>query len=212
MITAINAGQIKEMLIAIADAVIEAKPLLTEVDSAVGDGDHGIGMEMGLRKAKEKLLATDPSDVYQLFAITGKTMLMSMGGASGVIFGSMFLAGAKGKAPASEITTPKLAEMFRAAAEEIHRRGGASIGDKTMVDAFFPAVTALEENANNGLSAAFTAAAAAAHVGMESTKNYEAKFGRSKTQASTLGFMDAGAVSVWVIFDAACKYIRSIDV
>lgn len=83
-----NARQAKDMLLYVADSIIEAKPMLTEVDSAIGDGDHGIGMAGGLKKAKDKLLKMDePDDVYTVFAAAGKAMLMSMGGASGVIFG-----------------------------------------------------------------------------------------------------------------------------
>ena len=90
----------KEMLSYIADKIIESKPFLTEVDSAIGDGDHGIGMAKGLQKAKDKILAMNSTDnVYDVFTTAGKAMLMSMGGASGVIFGNFFLAGAKNIEP-----------------------------------------------------------------------------------------------------------------
>ena len=86
------------MLLYVAEQIIDSKALLTEVDSQIGDGDHGIGMERGMKKAKEKLLSMESgSNVYALFQEMGKTMLMSMGGASGVIFGTMFMGGAKGK-------------------------------------------------------------------------------------------------------------------
>lgn len=210
MITTIGAADVKKMLIYVADAVIAAKPMLTEIDSAVGDGDHGIGMEKGMKKARDKLAAAEPTDVYALFQLTGKTMLMSMGGASGVIFGSMFLAGAKGQESAEEIAVDDLARMFRRALQEIRSRGGAGIGDKTMVDAFQPAVESLEEHASEGFCAALEAAEQAAREGMERTKQFEAKFGRSKTQSSTIGYQDAGATSVWVIFRAMNEYLHSI--
>lgn len=200
----------KDMLLYVADAVIDAKPMLTEVDSAIGDGDHGIGMETGFKKAKIKLLSMEPCDIFALLQTTGKTMLMSMGGASGVIFGSMFLAGAKGREPAAEIDVTGFANVFRKSLEEIQARGKANVGDKTMVDALAPAVEALEASCDAGFPAALAAAEEAAREGMERTKLVEARFGRAKTQSSTIGFQDAGATSVWVIFRAMREYVQSL--
>ncbi len=208
--TTLSAAQVKDLLLYTADEVIAAKPLLTEIDSAIGDGDHGIGMEKGMRKAREKLAAVEPNDVYALFRLTGKTMLMSMGGASGVIFGSMFLAGARGQEPAEELSTEELAAMFRRALGEIRQRGGAAVGDKTMVDAFQPAVESLERHAAEGFATALEAAEQAAKDGLERTKSFEAKFGRAKNQSSTIGYPDAGAASVWIIFRAMREYLHSM--
>lgn len=204
----LQAAQIKEMLYYVADAVIDAKPLLTEVDSAVGDGDHGIGMEVGFKKAKEKLSESDTNDVYEIFRLVGKAMLMSMGGASGVIFGSMFLEGAKRQEPADSISAYEFALLFRHSLLAIQNRGKAQVGDKTMVDALAPAVEAMDETAPQGFSAMLDSAERAAKGGVERTKNYEAKFGRSKTQSTTIGYQDAGATSVWVIFKAMNDYIQ----
>ena len=127
--------QVKEMLIYVADRIIENKPYLTEIDSAIGDGDHGIGMAGGMQKAKAKLEAQESFDsVYDIFAMAGEAMLMSMGGASGVIFGSLYLAGAKGMEPGTELTAEDLAAMERKSLEAVKERGKASVGDKTMVD------------------------------------------------------------------------------
>ena len=91
----LNYAQVRDMLLYVTEQIIDSKALLTEVDSQIGDGDHGIGMERGMKKAKEKLLSMESgSNVYALFQEMGKTMLMSMGGASGVIFGTMFMGGA----------------------------------------------------------------------------------------------------------------------
>ena len=96
-LTELNAEDTRNMLLYIADKIIANKPYLTEIDSAIGDGDHGIGMAGGMQKAKKKLLKMQGEEnAYQLFETAGQAMLMSMGGASGVIFGSLYLAGAKG--------------------------------------------------------------------------------------------------------------------
>lgn len=202
-----NAQQVKDMLIYVADCIIDAKPMLTEVDSAIGDGDHGIGMAGGLKKAKDKLLKMDaPSDVYAVFTAAGKAMLMSMGGASGVIFGSMFMGGAKGMEPSKEIDTVQFAAMMKKSLEAIKERGKAEVGDKTMVDALSPAVDAMTAYAQEGFSKMLEKAETAALNGVESTKNFEAKFGRAKTQGTTIGFQDAGATSVWIIMKAMHTY------
>lgn len=212
----LNTQQIKEMLLFTADKIIEAKPVLTEVDSAIGDGDHGIGMETGMKKAKQKLEQMDAGkDVFALFHIMGKTMLMSMGGASGVIFGSMFLAGAKNEQPARTMSAEQLAGLFERSLDAIRERGKASVGDKTMVDALSPAVEAmnqvLEEALKEGKEAdvevLLKKAADGAGEGMENTRNLEAKFGRAKTQGTTIGYRDAGATSVWIIFQAMSDYV-----
>ena len=208
--TTINAYQVKDMLLHVASEIISQKPLLTEIDSAIGDGDHGIGMERGFKNAQDKLLAAETADVFSLFSIAGKAMLMSMGGASGVIFGTMFLAGAKGHPPQAEICVKDLYEMFHTALVEIQRRGGATIGDKTMVDAFAPAISALGENCHCDFLAALSAAEYAAKSGMKRTKELEARFGRAKTQRSTIGYQDAGATSVWIIFRAMREFVQSI--
>ena len=131
------------MLMACADEIIKSKPYLTEIDSKIGDGDHGIGMAGGMQKALSKLeTMADGENVYDLFQAMGKTMLMSMGGASGVIFGTMFMGGAKGKGPSATLECAGLAELMRDSLKKIKERGNAQIGDKTMVDAMEPAVAA----------------------------------------------------------------------
>ena len=135
-------------------------------------------------------------------------MLMSMGGASGVIFGSMFMAGPKGEEQKSALEAGDIARMMRKALVAIQERGHAQGGDKTMVDAFSPAVDALEANAEKGMLAMLRAGEAAALAGVESTKTFEAKFGRAKTQGTTIGFQDAGATSVWVILKAMADFVE----
>ena len=191
----------KEMLLYVADKVIESKPYLTEVDSAIGDGDHGIGMEVGFLKVKEALGCSAFDSVNQVFGVAGRSMLMSMGGASGVIFSSLFSAGAKAVPQKDVFDEADIAGFFRSSLDGIKMRGKAAVGDKTMVDALEPAVAALEENTANGLTAMFAAAGSAAKSGMEKTKEMTAKFGRAKSlMERAVGFQDAGATSVWIIF------------
>ena len=203
---ALDFSAAKALLLSVAEAVVDAEPMLTKVDSAIGDGDHGIGMKGGLKKAHTTLLQlVDCNNAYAPFAAAGKAMLLSMGGASGVIFGSMFLAGAQGREK-SILDAQDLAKLMRDALTAIQARGHAQVGDKTMVDALYPAVEAMEAHVSDGTAAMLRAAEAAAKAGMERTKEFEAKFGRAKTQRSSIGFQDAGATSVWVIFRAMADF------
>ncbi len=198
----LSADKAKAMLIYVADQIIAGKSYLTEIDSAIGDGDHGIGMAGGMQKAKAKLNERESFDnVFEVFTAAGKAMLMSMGGASGVIFGSLYLAGAKQMEAAVSMTPADFAAMERLSLMAIKERGKASVGDKTMVDALEPAVEAMEANKTAGWSAFFGSAEAAARQGVENTRQYQARFGRAKSlMERAIGHQDAGATSVWIIF------------
>lgn len=210
VLTELSAEDAREMLLYIADKIRSKKSYLTEIDSAIGDGDHGIGMAGGMRKAKEKLQQMEgEQNAYAVFGAAGKAMLMSMGGASGVIFGSLYLAGAKEMEAKAVLTAEDLARMERKSLSAIKERGKAEVGDKTMVDALEPAVAAMEENCGKGLLEMLKAAEEAARQGMEETKKYTAKFGRAKSlMERAIGYQDAGATSVWLIFQGMREYIE----
>ena len=209
-LTELNAQDARNMLLYISDKMIAKKPYLTEVDSAIGDGDHGIGMAGGMQKAKKKLMKMEAEEnVYAVFEAAGKAMLLSMGGASGVIFGSLYLAGAKDEEAKAVLTAEDLAKMERKSLAAIQERGKAEVGDKTMVDALAPAVEAMEAACDKGLAEMLRAAEEAARQGMENTKNYQAKFGRAKSlMERAIGSQDAGATSVWLIFQGMREFVE----
>ncbi|PWJ48678.1 dihydroxyacetone kinase subunit DhaL [Faecalicatena contorta] len=209
-LTELSAEDVKGMLLYIADKIRAKKPYLTEIDSAIGDGDHGIGMAGGMKKIKEKLWQMEgEQNAYAVFEAAGKAMLMSMGGASGVIFGSLYLAGAKEMDAKAFLTAEDLAKMERKSLSAIKERGKAEVGDKTMVDALEPAVVAMEKNYEKGLLEMLKAAEEAARQGVEETKKYTAKFGRAKSlMERAVGYQDAGATSVWLIFQGMREYIE----
>lgn len=206
----LNAADARNMLLYITDKIIAKKPYLTEIDSAIGDGDHGIGMAGGMQKAKRKLLSMEEdNNAYAVFEAAGKAMLLSMGGASGVIFGSLYLAGAKGMEPKPVLTAEDLAQMERKSLAAIQERGKAAPGDKTMVDALVPAVEAMESSCADGLLEMLKNAEAAAKQGVEDTKKYQAKFGRAKSlMERAIGYQDAGATSVWLIIQGMREFVE----
>jgi len=209
-LTELHAEDARNMLLYIADKVIANKAYLTEIDSVIGDGDHGIGMAGGMQKVKKRLSSmAGEENAYAVFEAAGKAMLMSMGGASGVIFGSLYLAGAESMAPKNILTAADLAGMERKSLKAIQERGKADIGDKTMVDALAPAAAALEENQDKSLLEMLRASEEAARQGMEASKNYIAKFGRAKSLLDrAIGHQDAGATSVWLIFQGMREFVE----
>ncbi len=209
----LNYGQVRAMLLRAADEIIQSKDLLTEIDSQIGDGDHGIGMERGMKKAKETLLSMETGEnVYDLFQAMGKTMLMSMGGASGVIFGTLFLGGARNKPASATLDTAGMAALMSDSLAQIKERGKAQVGDKTMVDALEPAVERMKDLAPQGDWVEMMAQAAqAAQAGMEATKQYQAKYGRAKSlMERAIGHQDAGATSTWILLRAMADYVQSL--
>lgn len=210
VLDSLNGEDTRNMLVYIADKVMKEKAYLTQIDSAIGDGDHGIGMYGGMKKVKKKMLSmAGEKNVYRLFEEAGTEMLNSMGGASGVIFGSLYLAGAKGMEARKEINGDDLADMERKSLTAIQERGKAQIGDKTMVDALAPAVEAMEKNKGKNLLEMLKAAEDAAKQGVEDTKKYIARFGRAKSLLErAIGHQDAGATSVWLILQGMREFVE----
>lgn len=202
--------QVEEMFLSAAAAIIKNEPYLTEIDMKIGDGDHGTGMELGFNSVLKELPAGDYSSVEAVFQELGTILLDTMGGASGVLFGTMFISGIIRRKPSVSFGLSDFAECFRVSLDAIKQRGKAKIGDKTMVDALEPAVSALEKAAlqNVGLKEGFRLAAEAAKEGVEYTKQIKARFGRAKYYGEkAIGLQDAGATSVWLIFQAMSDWI-----
>ena len=207
--TALTKDEVKEMLNLVADRIIENEPMLSEADRNLGDGDHGLGMKRGMEAVKEKLAAGVDS-VEKAFANTGMAMMSSMGGASGAIFGTFFRNGGKALAGRPALDAAGLAAFFQAGVDGVKQRGGASVGDKTCVDAMEPAAARAAEVAGASLVEAITAIAAAAEAGKEASKAMIAKFGRAKTLGEAcIGHPDAGACSVVVIVNAMRDFIAA---
>lgn len=204
----LTAPEVTAMLVLAADRIIAAEPALSEADRNLGDGDHGLGMERGMNAAKEKLNSAPPESVEKAFSSLGMAMMSSMGGASGAIFGTYFRNGGKALAGKDSLDAAGLAAFLQAGVEGVKQRGGASVGDKTVVDAMQPAAEKAATLTDATLADAITAVHAAALEGLEASKAMVAKFGRAKTLGEAcIGFPDAGALSVTVILQAFKDYI-----
>jgi dihydroxyacetone kinase-like protein len=206
----LSKDEVKAMLLLACDRVIAAEPMLSEADRNLGDGDHGLGMQRGMTAAKEKLHAGEVESIEKAFSTVGMAMMSSMGGASGAIFGTYFRSGGKALAGQDIFDAAALATFLQAGVDGVKQRGGASVGDKTVVDAMEPAAQRAAEVAGSSLSEAIQAVSAAAESGKEASKNLVAKFGRAKTLGeAAIGFPDAGALSVTVIIGAMREFITA---
>lgn len=209
MINAPDARQGRDMMLLTADRIIAAEEMLSQADRDLGDGDHGLGMKRGMEAVKVKLEAMEPASVEEVFSAAGMAMMSSMGGASGALFGTVFRAGSKGLAGRPALDSEGMALFLEAAVEGVRKRGGAEVGDKTMVDALVPAAKAARESAALPLGEALTAIAAASEAGKEASRAMVAKFGRAKTLGEAcIGFPDAGALSVTIILTAFRDYVN----
>ena len=198
------------MLLLACERIIAAEPELSEADRNLGDGDHGLGMERGMKAATEKLLSGEVESVEKAFSSVGMAMMSSMGGASGAIFGTFFRNGGKALNGQETFDAAALAAFLQAGVEGVKQRGGASVGDKTVVDAMQPAADKAAEVTDQTLAEALGAVHDASLAGLEASKSMIAKFGRAKTLGEAcLGFPDAGALSVTVILGAMKDYVNA---
>ncbi len=201
----LTAEQAKDLLLRVSEEVIAAKEMLCDADRNIGDGDHGIGMAKGFEAARTALEAEHFEDVYAVFSTVGRTMIRVMGGASGIIFGLLFYAGSKNMTPTAKIGTAEFSELFSKALTEIKAKGGAQLGDKTLIDGLQPAVEAMQQSAAKGedFQTLIHNAALAAERGREASKSYIARHGKAKTLGErAIGYPDAGCVTLTVILGA----------
>jgi phosphoenolpyruvate---glycerone phosphotransferase subunit DhaL len=193
-----------------AAAIVEHAAWLSEIDGAIGDGDHGINMSKGFRRAVERL-GPNPPDLAQGFATLGETLLDEIGGSTGPLYGSFFLdmaAVLKGRA---YIDRNNFATMLRAGVAAVTDLGGAKPGDKTLVDVLVPAAEAFEEAAAKGepFYACLEALDRASDAGFEATREMVAKVGRaSRLGERSRGAPDAGAASSRLILRALSAGLR----
>ncbi|MFC4560646.1 dihydroxyacetone kinase subunit DhaL [Nocardiopsis mangrovi] len=194
---------------AIAASVVNEKQRLTDLDTAIGDGDHGNNLERGFTAAVTALAGDDAACPGDILVRTGRTLISRVGGAAGPLYGVAFrTAGERLTEP--EAGLGELAEALTAGADAVRTLGGARPGDKTMLDAFMPAVDALDAGAaeGSGLAAAVDTAAAAAEEGARSTVPMQARKGRASYLGErSIGHEDPGAASTAVIFRALARVV-----
>ena len=185
---------------------------LTELDSVIGDADHGANMARGMSAVVAKLDGENAANIGELFKTVGMTLVTSVGGASGPLYGTFFLRFGMSAGPVPALDPPALGAALRAGLDGIVARGKAELGDKTMFDAMAPAVDAWDESVTAGGSAADASisALAAAEVGREATIPLVARKGRASYLGErSAGHLDPGAASSTLLFSALADSLRS---
>jgi dihydroxyacetone kinase-like protein len=188
-----------------ASSVSAAKDELTKLDQAIGDGDHGANMSRGMTAAVAKLGGETPADVLKL---VGRTLISTVGGASGPLYGTAFRDMAKALGDEPSVDDGTVAVALRAGMDGVVRLGKAEEGDKTMIDAWVPALAALDAALGSGssLGDAAAEAAKAAAAGAEATIPMQARKGRaSYLGPRSIGHQDPGATSSTMLFAALAK-------
>jgi phosphoenolpyruvate---glycerone phosphotransferase subunit DhaL len=206
-----TAAQAVSWVRASATLIEDQSAALTKLDAAIGDGDHGTNMNRGFKAALQRLDGLEASDFGSVFKAVGMALISKVGGASGPLYGSFYLAVGKGLGDAETVEDGALAAALRAGYEGVVARGKAQLEDKTMLDAWHPALEALDAALAGGsdLGAALDQAEQAAAAGMKATIPLVARKGR----ASYLGersrdHQDPGATSTHLLVKALADVVN----
>ena len=188
-----------------AEGIREERDFLTQLDAAIGDADHGVNMNRGFAAAVTKLRETPDGLPSELLETAGSTLVLSVGGAAGPLYGSALRHMGRALGDSDTFDAEGLLAGLRAALEEIQRLGAATPGDKTIVDAFSPGIDGFARGLRAGepWESAAARARAAAEEGMRSTIPMQARKGRASYLGSrSVGHQDPGATSTAILFAA----------
>ena len=199
---------VKEM----AAAMEEHRKHLTQLDSAIGDGDHGNNMHRGFQAVLERLERADPQTPADTLKAVSMALISKVGGAAGPLYGTAFLRASSALSGKEDLSPEDVAGALEAALGGVKQRGKAEEGDKTIVDALEPAVAAAKEAASVGSGAGevLRTAANAAKEGSEATVPLTARRGRASYLGErSAGHMDPGARSTYLLLDAAARTLET---
>jgi dihydroxyacetone kinase-like protein len=194
--------QIVQWLQIFAAVLEQNKDYLTELDSAIGDADHGINMDRGFKKVISQLASVADKDIGSILKTVSMTLISSIGGASGPLYGTLFLRAGTAVDGKQDLTDEDMVKLLQAGLDGVIQRGKAQLGDKTMVDALSPAVAAFQQTVVEGKSvlSAMQQAVAAAEQGMKDTTPMLARKGRASYLGErSIGHQDPGATSSYLM-------------
>ena len=197
----------KAMLLHVAKQIKKNTEMLNEADR-MGDSDHGTGMEVGFSAVEKRLETEDFSDLGHLFKACGMAIMMSAGGASGVLFGCLFKEGAKALDNVAILDSLSFSRFLELGLASVMHRGKASKGDKTMVDALSSAVECSQSHLHEPLSDLLPLCVDAARQGSEATGMMQAVYGRMKVLGErSIGYVDPGSITVTLILSAMSEFL-----
>jgi phosphoenolpyruvate---glycerone phosphotransferase subunit DhaL len=197
-----------EWIKAYSQKIADEKSYLTDLDSAIGDADHGANMYRGFQAVLTKLPGMEDQDIGTILKTVGMTLLSTVGGAGGPLYGTLFIQAGKSATGKVELTLSDWADALEAATTGVVNRGKAALGDKTMVDALTPAVEALKKSVADNLSLTdgLEKSTKAAEDGMIATIPLVARKGRASYLGErSAGHQDPGATSSFFLLETALK-------
>ena len=209
----ITRDQAIDWIEACAQVIAENRDYLTELDAAIGDADHGANMNRGFKAVVANLPEVSDKDIGTIFKTIGMTLISTVGGAGGPLYGTFFLQAGMKTAGKMELNLAEWTEALEAALGGVIMRGKAELGDKTMVDALTPAVAALKQalQDNQPINQALELCAQAAQQGMEGTIPLVARKGRASYLGErSAGHQDPGATSSHLVLKAAADTWKDI--
>lgn len=209
---ALTKQQVVDWLMRCGEVYSRERDFLTQLDTEIGDADHGLNMNRGFNKVVEKLPSVADKDIGFILKNTGMTLLSSVGGASGPLFGTFFIRAAQAANAKQSLDLAELHQMMQEGVEGVVMRGKAEPGDKTMCDAWWPVVESLGQSAQQNLSVAeaLQRAADSAERAVESTITMQARKGRASYLGErSIGHQDPGATSVMLMMKTLAEVAGS---
>jgi dihydroxyacetone kinase-like protein len=202
----VNRDNLLAWIDALAQIYAENKQYLTQLDSAIGDADHGINMDRGFTAVKAELEKTNPPDLSAILKTVSMALIRTVGGAAGPLYGTFFMRASSVCANKTELDAADIVALFEAGLEGIIHRGKAELNDKTMVDAQKPALDAMKQALADGadVKTILEKGVAAAEQGMKNTIPLQARKGRASYLGErSIGHQDPGATSSYLMLKAA---------
>ncbi|HFD0315856.1 dihydroxyacetone kinase subunit DhaL [Serratia marcescens] len=209
---ALTKQQVVDWLMRCGEVFSRERDFLTQLDTEIGDADHGLNMNRGFNKVVEKLPSVADKDIGFILKNTGMTLLSSVGGASGPLFGTFFIRAAQAANAKQSLDLAELHQVMQEGVEGVVMRGKAEPGDKTMCDVWWPVVESLGQSAQQNLSVAeaLQRAADSAERAVENTITMQARKGRASYLGErSIGHQDPGATSVMLMMKTLAEVAGS---
>ncbi|MDV2996724.1 MAG: PEP-dependent dihydroxyacetone kinase, ADP-binding subunit DhaL [Chroococcidiopsis sp. SAG 2025] len=207
-----NKNQILQWLHNFAAEIERNKEYLTELDAAIGDADHGINMDRGFKKVASQLSSVADKDISTILKTVSMTLISTVGGASGPLYGTFFLRASTAVTGKAELATEDLLKLLQAGLEGVVQRGKAHLGDKTMIDVLLPVVDSFQQSVDNNKNILETIqqVVLVAEQAMKETIPMLAKKGRASYLGDrSIGHQDPGATSTYLMLKSLLAVLES---
>jgi len=204
----INTDKVRSIIVDIAGVITEQKQYLSDLDQAIGDGDHGFNMARGFEAAIQKLKEAPGADIGEVLKTVAMALISNVGGASGPLYGTLFLKASGAAKGLTEIDLAGFIPVFKEGILGVQARGKAELGEKTMIDVLIPVLDSLEKDSAAGVSGkeAFANAEKTAADCRDKTKDIIAKKGRASYLGErSIGHIDPGATSSYLMIATISK-------